>query len=202
MKPTLNGCSQLFWLVRSLLPLEQYPRDSDIGALIGLKNSETSNWKKGKRVIKSFSQFLILANVCGANVDDMYGVACEHLHQNMVRQVRTSMDLNVPKVTPIGSALLFFHIKQRLTEQNHGKRVTGGQVGAVLGFAPSGANRWKRGSGLITRADHFYVLAEISGDSAEYLYSIASSRQIPDHLSKYVMRATKYTSRKPRKTLK
>jgi hypothetical protein len=93
-------------------------------------------------------------------------------------------------------------MKQRLSELNVGKRITGGQVGAILGLAPSGANRWKRGSGLITRADHFYTLAAISGDSAEYLYSIASSRQIPEHLTKYVVRATRYTSRKNRKNSK
>lgn len=192
--PTNEGCANLFTVAKRLLQErvtaagEGKVRDNDVGARLGLDPSDTSNWKKGKRVITKFSQYLRLASATGASVEDLYSVAACQKDPNTVVAVQTPVDVLVPEVAPLGSVLLFFYTKDKLTETN--EKTTDGDVGKIFNFVPTETTRWKRGSRLINRIDQFMKLAEVNGVSPLYLYQIASGN-IPESLEKYVFRAEK-----------
>lgn len=185
--PNFQGCKRLFLLTQAILAAG---RDSDIGQIIGLHNSETSNWKHGKRLITNLKQYIELANATGTSALNLYLVAIGH--HSTLKQERTPMLLTVPEVTVVGSVLLYFHVKYRLSAQKQEVKVTGTEIGKHLGFSPNEMTRWKRGNRLITKASDFFNISRITGDTVEELYAIASSWEVPIHLSKYLDRANRY----------
>lgn len=203
--PTLQGCANLFAVAKRLLQARAEAagvtkiRDNDVGQHLSLDPSDTSNWKNGKKAISRFSQYMRLASATGASIEALYAVATEALQPDEVLAVQAPLDMLVPEVTPIGSILLFFFIKERLS--NHaGAKAHDGNVGSILGFVPTETTRWKRGSRTVGKIDQFFKLAHYADASPLYLYEIASGTNVPEILKKYTFRAEKSArSRKPAK---
>lgn len=195
-KPTPQGCANLFAVAKRLLQARAESvgvtkiRDNDVGERLRLDPSDTSNWKNGKKVITRFSQYLRLASATGSSVIDLYAVATEQLPPDSVNALQAPLDVLVPEVDPVGSMLLFFFVKDRLSE-SAGVKARDGHVGAVLGFVPTETTRWKRGSRTIGKIDQFMRLAEVTDAGPIYLYHIASGSTVPESLKKYVFRAEK-----------
>ena len=126
-------------------------------------------------------------------------MAVQDVGPDAVDAAQAPLDLLVPEVTPVGSILLFFFVKERLSE-TAGAKARDGNVGATLGFVPTETTRWKRGSRTVTKIDQFMRLADATGASPLYLYHIAAGLNVPESLKKYVFRAEKAVrSRKPAK---